>query len=41
MVRDGHYPKFSAMIDEIEKIALSFINFESFIQEAKTQTKNN
>lgn len=35
LVRDGHYPKFSEMIDQIEKIALSYINFENYIRETK------
>ena len=39
MVREGHYPKFSEMIDHIEKIALEFLNHESFLQDAKDQNR--
>ena len=31
MVREGHYPKFSEMIDQIEQIALQYVNFEGYL----------
>ena len=39
MVREGHYPKFSEMIDHIEKIAIEFLNHESFLAHAKNQNR--
>ena len=38
MVREGHYPKISAMIDQIEKIAIDYVDFENFLDLTKTQT---
>ena len=37
MVREGHYPKFSEMIDQIEQIALQFVNFESYLETTRCQ----
>ena len=38
MVREGHYPKFSEMIDQIEKIASEYVKFESYLYSAKKMT---
>ena len=38
LVREGHYPKFSEMIDSIEKIAIQYIGFENYLQITKNQT---
>lgn len=38
LVREGHFPKISAMIDSIEKVALDFVGFENFLDLTKTQT---
>lgn len=38
MVREGHYPKFSEMIDKIEKIALEYVKFETYLSSAKKGT---
>ena len=38
MVREGHYPKFSDMIDQIEKIALEYVKFETYLFSAKKST---
>ena len=35
MVREGHYPKFSEMIDKIENIALEYVKFETYLCQAK------
>ena len=35
MVREGHYPKFSEMIDKIEKIALEYVKFETYLSMSK------
>jgi len=31
MVREGHCPKISELIDMVEKIAVGFVNFENYI----------
>lgn len=31
LVREGHYPKFSEMIDKIEKIAMQYVGFKSYL----------
>ena len=31
LVREGHYPKFSAMIDELEEIAISYIGKQQYV----------
>lgn len=36
LVREGHFPKISAMIDSIEKVALDFVGFENFLDLTKT-----
>ena len=41
MVRDGHYPKFSEMIDSIEKIALQYCNFENYLDTTKNLSQQN
>ena len=35
-VREGHYPKISELIDQIEKIALDFVGFEKFAHSIKS-----
>ena len=37
LVREGHYPKFSELIDQIEDIALEYVGFENFLDITKTQ----
>ena len=39
MVREGHYPKFSEMIDHIEKIAVEYLNHENFLAQTKSQNR--
>ena len=41
MVREGHYPKFSEMIDNIESIATEFVGFENYLTFTKLQTLKN
>ena len=36
MVREGHYPKFSEMIDKMEEIAMQFVKYEQFLDTTKT-----
>ena len=38
MIREGHYPKFSEMIDQIEHIALEYVKFETYLCTAKKIT---
>lgn len=35
MVREGHYPKFSEMIDQLEKITMDYVKFETYLCQAK------
>jgi hypothetical protein len=38
-VREGHYPKISEMIDKLEKIALEFVNYEHYLETARTRSQ--
>jgi hypothetical protein len=35
-VREGHLPKFSSMIDELEEISISFLGYEHYFKIMKT-----
>ena len=37
LVREGHYPKFSEMIDKIESIAMDYIKFENYLETSRNQ----
>ena len=39
MVRFGHYPKFSEMIDNVEKVALDFVGFQCYLKDIKGKNK--
>ena len=36
LVREGHYPKISELIDQIEKIAIDYVGFEKFANSIKS-----
>jgi len=38
LVREGHFPKISEMIDKLEKIALEFVNYEHYLETARTRS---